>query len=36
MFVDEKDKTHMFLLNKIERYWELGDFNREGSWKPAK
>lgn len=35
-YFDEKEKIHIFLLDKIERCWELGDFNRDGLWKLAK
>lgn len=34
-YFDEKNKKHIFSINKIERCWEIGDLNREGSWKLA-
>jgi hypothetical protein len=35
-YFDEKDKVHIFPLNRIERCWELGSLLRDGIWKLAK
>lgn len=34
-YFDEKDRKYIYRLCKIEQCWELGDLNRDGSWKLA-
>jgi len=34
-YFDERDKKHIFVLEKIEQCWEMGSLNRESIWKLA-
>jgi len=34
-YYDEKDKLHIGRIKNIKSCWELGDFDREGTWKLA-
>lgn len=35
-YFDEKDKSHKYLLKKVDHCWELGNLEKEGIWQLAK